>query len=145
MIVLDTNVVSEAMRSPSTGPVATWLESQPFGLLSTTSTTVAEILHGIRLLPAGKRRRGLEGQFQDFLNRGFRDRVLCFDAAAADAYSAFIVARQRRGRPVDRFDAMIAGVAVSRGADIATRNAADFRGCGARIVNPWAVQPESGA
>jgi predicted nucleic acid-binding protein len=125
--------------------VAIWIETQPLGLLNTTSITVAEILHGIRLLPVGKRRRSLEDQFRDFLSRGFRDRVLGFDASAADAYSAFFVARQRRGRPVDRFDAMIAGVAISRGADIATRNVGDFRGCGARLINPWTADSEGGA
>ena len=140
MIVLDTNVVSEVMRAPSAGPVAMWLDSQPSVLLWTTSISIAEILHGIRLLPTGRRRASLGEQFHAFLNRGFGNRILGFDEAAADAYADLIVARRRRGRPIDRFDAMIAGIAVSKRADIATRNIADFQGCGVRLIDPWISQ-----
>jgi predicted nucleic acid-binding protein len=32
---------------------------------------------------------------------------------------------------------MIAAIASSRGAAVATRNANDFRHCGVRVINPW--------
>ena len=34
-------------------------------------------------------------------------------------------------------DAQIAAIARSRGAALATRNVADFQGCGIAIVDPW--------
>jgi len=37
-----------------------------------------------------------------------------------------------------QFDAQIAAIASAHGAVLATRNAADFEGCGLTVVNPWA-------
>lgn len=53
MIVLDTNVISEAMK-PSTDPsVIDWLNRQPAETLFLTSVTLAELLFGISALPEG--------------------------------------------------------------------------------------------
>ena len=71
------------------------------------------------------------------MDRGFHDTVLTFDGAAADAYAKIMVARRRRGRPIAEFDAMIAGIAVVHGAQVATRDTEDFEGCGVEILNPW--------
>ncbi len=61
MIVLDTNVVSELMKSPRSEAVVAWLSTQrQVDDLSVTTITVAEVLYGIELLPNGKRRDGLE-------------------------------------------------------------------------------------
>ena len=45
--------------------------------------------------------------------------------------------RRAQGRPIAEFDAQIAAIARSRDATLATRNTADFEGCGVRLVNPW--------
>ena len=137
MIILDTNVVSEVMRSPSAGPVAMWMKQQPLNLVCTTAITVAEILHGIELLPAGKRRNDLTASFRDFIDRGFQHRILPFDAAAAAEYAAIKVYRRRLGRRIGDFDAQIAAIARSQRADIASRDASGFADCGIGIVDPW--------
>ncbi len=59
MIVLDTNVISELMKATPAESVMNWVAAQPVALLYTTSITQAEILHGIMLLPSGKRRLAL--------------------------------------------------------------------------------------
>lgn len=56
MILLDTDVLSELMRPAPAQRVLQWISSQPVASLYTTSVTKAEILHGILLLPAGRRR-----------------------------------------------------------------------------------------
>lgn len=137
MIVLDTNVVSEAMRADAARQVIDWLDSHPVQSLAVTSITFAEILFGIRRLPEGQRRNALQESFDTFMMRGLRDRILSFDSAAADAYAHIVVNRMRRGRRLEALDAMIAGIALSRGADIATRNTPDFDDCGFRVFNPW--------
>ena len=137
MIILDTNVVSEVMRSPSVGPVTTWMNGQPLNSLCTTAITVAEILHGIDLLPPGKRRNAVTESFRNFVDRGFRSRILPFDAAAAAEYAAIKVHRQRLGHRVGNFDALIAAIARSQHADIASRDASGFADCGIGVINPW--------
>ena len=45
--------------------------------------------------------------------------------------------RRNAGRPIAQADAQIAAIAHSRGAALATRNVADFEGCGVEVINPW--------
>ncbi len=137
MIILDTNIISEIMRPAAEERVMAWLRKQPLKLLATTAVTVAEIRYGLGRLPEGQRRRNLEERFRSFLTRGFYDRIMAFDAAAAEAYSLIVVARERAGRPIDAFDAMIAAIARMNGASVATRDVSGFEGCGVDIINPW--------
>lgn len=58
MIVLDTNVVSEAMKPEPHPAVRAWLNDQAAETLYLTSVTLAELLFGIGALPAGKRKEG---------------------------------------------------------------------------------------
>lgn len=82
MIVLDTNVVSEAMK-PQPHPAArAWLNDQAAETLYLSSVTLAELLFGIKALPAG-RRQDMLAQALDGLMGLFRDRVLPFDIDAA--------------------------------------------------------------
>lgn len=143
MIILDTNVVSELMRSPGAGPVAAWIDAQPIEALAITSITVAEILRGIHRLPEGRRQRSLADAFRAFLTLGFGGSVLPFDAEAAEAYAAIETKRARLGRPIAAFDAMIAGIAVAHGADIATRDLGGFAECGVTIIDPWVTSPRT--
>jgi predicted nucleic acid-binding protein len=105
--------------------------------LATTSVTLAELNYGLRRLPSGQRRDDLEGRLRTFLARGFGDRILPFDAVAADLYADIVTGRQKAGRPIDGFDAMIAAIARSHAATLATRNRADFQGCGVPLLDPW--------
>jgi toxin FitB len=137
MIVLDTNVVSELMRAEPDPTVADRLRALPQDALATTTITVGEILYGIRRLEAGRRRSELERRFQELMLLGFRRRLLQFDEAAAAAYAGLMADRSRIGRSIEVLDAMIAGIAVSRGAQVATRNVRHFVECGIQVIDPW--------
>ena len=137
MILLDTNVVSELMRPGPSAAVTQWIASQPASGLYTSCVTQAEILHGIQLLPAGRRRHALEAAAALMFDQDFQGRVLPFGVDAARAYARIAASRQRMGRPISQFDAQIAAIAFSAGADLATRNAADYDRCGVRVINPW--------
>jgi predicted nucleic acid-binding protein len=138
MIVLDTNVISELMRVAPDARVAACLRARPAEELVTTSISVAEILYGLRCLPMGRRRSDLEVSFGELMRRGLRERLLPFDEAAADVYSGIMAERRRAGRPTGSIDAMIAAIALSRGASVATRNIQHFSDCGIELVDPWA-------
>lgn len=139
MFILDTNVLSEALKAAPDGRVMAWVKDQPRTSLFTTTVTRGEILYGIRLLPDGKRCRALWDAALAIFNEDFAERVLGFDSDAADAYAQIGAARRATGRPITQLDAMIAGMARSRGAIVATRNAKDFEGCGIEIVDPWSA------
>ena len=138
MIVLDTNVVSELMRAAPDRAVMAWVSSQPPPLLYTTSITQAEILYGLQILPAGRRRTQLEGAVEEMFEEDFAGRVLPFEEAAARGYARIAAERRRLGRAdIQHFDAQIAAIAVSARAAIATGNVRDFDDCGLKIINPW--------
>jgi predicted nucleic acid-binding protein len=142
VIVLDTNVVSELMKPAPAGAVVAWIGAQPTQSLYTTSITQAEILHGVMLLPGGKRREALEAAAQVMFREDFGGRILAFGADAALPYAQIAVDRRAAGRPISQFDAQIAAIARSFGATLATRNVTDFDGCGIELINPWeADQP----
>lgn len=137
MIVLDTNVVSELMKAAPAPAVTSWIAEQAVESLYTTSITQAEILHGIMLLPPGKRRRALASAAVELFEVEFGGRVLAFGSDAAPVYAEIAVERKKVGRPISHFDAQIAAIAQSAGAALATRNVPDFEGCGVRLINPW--------
>lgn len=138
MIVLDTNVVSEAMKPDSSSAVMAWLNEQDLNTLYVSSVTLAEELFGINALPVGKRRNLLHAAFLRLL-AVFNERILPFDAEAARCYADLeLLARQRgRGFPVP--DGYIAAIAASRGFIVASRDTAPYEAAGVEVVNPWLV------
>jgi hypothetical protein len=137
MIILDTNVLSELMRPTPAPKVVDWIGAQAAAGLYTTSITQAEILHGLMLMPPGRRRNALEAAALSMFADDFGGRILGFGTDAAPPYARIASDRRRAGRPISHFDAQIAAIARSTGAALATRNRADFDGCGVTLVDPW--------
>lgn len=137
MIVLDTNVLSELMRPRPDDVVARWTARQPAVSLYVTTITQAEILHGIHLLPKGKRRTALESAAAAMFTEDLGGRILPFGSEATLPYAEIASARRRAGRPISHFDAQIAAIARAHGAAVATRNIDDFAGCGVDLIDPW--------
>jgi predicted nucleic acid-binding protein len=138
MIVLDTNVLSETLRPTPSARVLEWMRSEPASALFTTAITEAEMLYGIALLPEGRRRGSLEAVVELIFTEDLAGRVLPFDSAAAREFADIAAGRRRTGQPISDADARIAAIARSRGAALATRNIADFTGCGLSLIDPWA-------
>jgi predicted nucleic acid-binding protein len=137
VIILDTNVLSELMRSDPNPKVFTWLDAQPEHALCTTSVNKAEVLHGIALLPEGRRRSSLAIVAEQVFEEDLDGRVLPFDAAAADHFGDIIAFRRDKGRPIQHFDALIAAIARNTDAQLATRDVDGFADCDLTIINPW--------
>ena len=136
MIVLDTNVVSEAMKPEPDSAVRAWLNNQAAETLYLSSVTLAELLFGIRALPAGKRKDML-AQTLDGLMRLFRDRVLPLDIDAAQHYAELAVTAKIAGRGFPTPDGYIAAIAASRGFIVASRDTAPYEAASVMVINPW--------
>ena len=139
--LLDTNVLSELLRKAPDPAVLAWFAVQPAETLFVSAVTQAEMTLGARLLPAGKRRTALETTIQAMFDEDFVRRILPFDSASAPAYVDIVIGRRAAGRPISQFDAQIAAIARQSGSRLATRNLADFEGCGLALVNPWTERP----
>ena len=137
MIVLDTNVVSELMRSQPDPGVFAWVAAQARAALYTTSINRAEVFFGIRALPEGRRRAALMEAAAAMFDDDLAGRVLSFDVAASSRYAEIVVLRRQAGKRIEAFDALIAATAWVAGAAVATRDVDGFAGCGLDIINPW--------
>lgn len=138
MIILDTNVLSVLMRQRPEPSVLAWLDQQPRSSIWTTSVTVLEVRFGLQLMTPGKRRTLLMQAFDAVLEL-MGHRTAAFDVPAANAAADLMAARQRRGRPGDLRDTMIAGIVLARHATLATRNTAHFQDLSLPVINPWVV------
>jgi toxin FitB len=140
VIILDTKVVFELMRPEPAPQVASWVRDRDRRELRTTAITLAEVRYGIARLPDGRRKQVLLAAADDIFST-FEDQVLPVDAAAAEHYAAIASRRERAGKPIAGFDALIAAVCRSRGAALATRNVSDFDGAGVEVIDPWLQSP----
>ena len=141
--LIDTNVVSEMMRSRPELRVATFLDSIADEGIGLASISVWEVLDGIGRLEPGRRRRDLADRFQDLLDELFEDRIVEWSMADAQACARIMEDKRRRGEPLDDHlpDAFLAAAAATRGLTVVTRNAGEFRNTGVETVDPWAVEP----
>lgn len=139
MILLDTNVISEAMKPALDDTVRAWLDEQAAETLYLSSVTIAELLYGIGALPAGKR-KGRLTEALDGVMELFADRILPFDVAAARHYADLAVKACAAGKGFPTPDGYIAAIAASRGLAVATRDTSAFDAAGVAVLNPWNVE-----
>ncbi|MBV8056503.1 MAG: type II toxin-antitoxin system VapC family toxin [Deltaproteobacteria bacterium] len=137
MIILDTNVLSEILRTTPADSVGRWMQAQSSTSLFTTTICEAEIFYGLALMPVGRRRTRLEQAVAAIFEEDFAERILPFDSIAARVFAAIAARRRGLGRPISQFDAQIAAITHSHGATLATRNIADFVDCEIRVISPW--------
>ena len=132
--LLDTNVVSEVVKSDPEPRVVSFLLDESDLRLSTI--VLHELTFGLGLLPDGRRRDLLGHALSSFIAR-YGDMVLPVDRPAADYAASLRVRAHRAGRVLTLADALIAGTAVANNLAIATRNVDDFQGLDVPVFNPW--------
>ena len=137
MILLDTNVVSEPLRPAPDPRVIEWIDAQPLETLFLSAITVAELRAGVALLPAGKRRSGLQQNLEKRLLPLFAGRVRPFDLACTPAYAELMAKARAAGLAVATTDGYIAAIAAANGFAAATRDTGAFKAAGAAVINPW--------
>ena len=137
MIVLDTNVISEALRPGCNLAVRSWLNARAETELFTTSITFAKLLSGVAIMTPGHRKQELSRALDEFVAPLFSGRCLAFDVAAAKQYAEILASMRERGRAIGPLDCQIAAIAAASRKKIATRDARPFAEAGLEVINPW--------
>jgi predicted nucleic acid-binding protein len=137
MLILDTNVLSELMRTEPDADVLNWARTQSREEVYTTAINEAEMLYGLEILPRGRRRDALMAAMQATFYRDMAGRVLAIDSDAAPIYAGIAASRRKLGKPISYSDAQIAAIVQVHSATLATRNVDDFKSVGIRVINPW--------
>lgn len=140
MILLDTNVVSEAMKPEPDDAVRVWLDDQAAETLYLSSVTVAELMFGIGALPGGRRKDRLAEALEGVMEL-FADRILPFDTVAARRYADLAVKARSAGKGFPTPDGYIAAIAAAWNLVVATRDTSAFDAAGLDVIDPWAAKP----
>ncbi|MCH4540508.1 type II toxin-antitoxin system VapC family toxin [Ochrobactrum sp. A-1] len=134
--LLDTNIISNAIKPSPSESLLAWMADQNDEDLYIASLTVAEIRRGILEKPAGKRRNDLEDWFggPEGPQALFAGRVLTFDEPAALIWARLMADGKASGRTRSALDTIIVAIAEANGCVVVTNNETDF--AGVEIVNP---------
>lgn len=135
--LLDTNVVSE-LRKVQLGTadpnVAAWAARLDATDLFLSVITVMELEVGVSLLERRDTAQGarLRLWLEQQVLPEFCGRILAIDEVVARRCARLHVP-DKRNEP----DALIAATALVHGMTVVTRNVADFKATGVRLLNPW--------
>jgi predicted nucleic acid-binding protein len=137
MFVLDTCLVSEFTKKTPDPGVLEWIRQQAESDLFITTVTLGEVVKGIERLPQGKKRSELEHWYANDLLVRFHGRIQSIDEAAGYEWGRLCARLELAGTPMPAVDSQIAAICILHGADLVTRNEADFVNSGVKVVNPW--------
>lgn len=137
MILLDTNVVSEPLRTAGNATVLAWIDAQIIETLYLSTISLAELRYGVATLPKGKRRDMLHKGLEQRVLPLFAGRILSFDAPASEAYAALRARAKAEGKAIAPADGYVAAIAATHDLIVATRDVAPFLAAGLKVINPW--------
>ena len=135
--LLDTNCISEVVRSRPEPRVLAWMEAADESLLYLSVLTMGEIRKGVAGLPQSKRRTHLETWLELELQARFSGRILPVDTAIADRWGLLSAEAKRSGVPLSAIDGLLAATAIHHNLTLVSRNVSDFANTHAPILNPW--------
>ena len=135
--LLDTNVVSEWVKSRPNRSVVAWLTAVDEDQVFISVVTLAELRYGIERMAPSRRRNRLAQWLRDDLPLRFDGRVLSIDPLVAEAWGKVVARSEAAGRPIGAMDAFIAATAEVHGLTLVTRNVPDFEASIKAIINPW--------
>jgi predicted nucleic acid-binding protein len=135
--LLDTNCISELIRSKPEPRVMDWMRAADESLLYLSVLTLGEIRKGAATLAQSKRRTYLESWLELDLQVRFSGRILAIDPAVADRWGWLSAEAQRKGRSLAAIDGLLAATALHHNLTIVSRNVSDFTNTQVPVLNPW--------
>lgn len=135
--LLDTIVVSEAVRKTPDINVSRWLQSVRDDLLYLSVITIGEIRRGIALQTSTARQAHLQAWLDVDIRRQFRGRILNIDEEIAERCGVLTAVARLRGSPLPQADALLAATALHHKLTLVTRNTRYFVTDGVSVLNPW--------
>ncbi len=135
--LLDTNVISELIKSEPNANVLSWIDDTDETILFLSVLTLGEVRNGIERLNPGKRRGQLESWLTVDLRLRFHDRILTVTEPIAERWGTLSATAAKRGKPLPVIDGLLAATAFHHDLMLVTRNDTDVSGTGVLTFNPW--------
>jgi predicted nucleic acid-binding protein len=135
--LLDTNVVSEWVKTPPDANVVRWFAATDEQSMWMSVMTFAEIRFGVARLVGGIRQDSLLAWLQNDLPTRFDGRIISVGLAVADAWGVIMAKSWALGTPLAVMDAFLAATAEAHDMTLVTRNTRHFENLGIPLLNPW--------
>jgi len=113
-VLLDTHVLAELVKPGANPAVGAALDAIPSANVFLSVLTVGEIVKGIALMAAGRKKKRLERWLAGFEN-DYADRILPIDAEAARTWGELTASSLKKGVVVPPTDGLIAATALRHG------------------------------
>lgn len=136
MYLLDTCIVSETRAKKPNAKVINWLSEQDPNTLFISAITIGEIKNGICALGETKKAKELN-EWLEALERDFASRILSVNVTVVECWGETMSAAARQGTPRPPIDALIAATAKVDNLVLVTRNTADMKYTGVKLLDPF--------
>lgn len=137
MYLLDTNVVSEAVKPQPDAKVLHWLQTNSPSHFYISALSIGELEQGIVRSPNPKRAKELRSWLENELKPGFRNRILGLDEAVMTTWGRITGEALNKGRPASLLDSLLAATAITHQFTLVTRNVRDVSMFNVVTFNPW--------
>ena len=131
--LIETNVVSEAIKPVPDERVTAWMASTTPGECCLSVLTIAELTRGIVLVErrGGTTKAANLRAWLGQVEQAYAGRILDVNPAVARAWADC-------PSTVAPFDSLLAATARAHGLTVVTRNTRDFEGAGVPVLDPFA-------
>lgn len=135
--LLDTNIISELVKSKPEANVTAWIEDTDESLLYLSVLTFGVIRRGIAALPQSRRRATLEAWLNKDLRTRFDGRILKIDLEVADRWGQLTAAARKSGIVLPVIDGLLAATSLKHNLTLVTRDTGQIPSMGVAVFNPW--------
>jgi toxin FitB len=135
--LLDTNIISELIKSRPDPKVISWLQRTDENLFYLSVLTLGEIRKGVSALPNANRRVSIEAWLEKDLRNRFEGRILPISEGIADRWGAIAGLAHAKKILIPVIDGLLAATAIHHNLTLVTRNTKDVAATGVDVFNPW--------
>ncbi|MFN0118647.1 MAG: type II toxin-antitoxin system VapC family toxin [Elusimicrobiota bacterium] len=135
--LIDTNVISELIKSTPKDSVIDWIKKTPEELLYLSVLTIGEIRKGASRIPSSRRRVEIESWIETDLIYRFEKRVLPITYDIVDRWGQLDAFMESKGSLVCVIDGLLVATAFHHHLTLVTRNTKDIEKTGIEFFDPW--------
>ena len=135
--LLDTCLISELSKSKPDKKVVDWVLSKNETGFYISVLTFGELHKGVEKLPESKKKKELRNWIESALKNRFQNRIIGIDMSVSILWGKIQSFTERKGKPMQAIDSLIAATGIAYNLTVVTRNVSDMEQSGVKLLNPW--------
>ena len=135
--LLDTCLISELAKAKPNGRVVDWVLGENETSFYISVLTFGELHKGVEKLPESKKKKELRNWIESALKNRFQNRIIGIDMSVSILWGKIQSFTERKGKPMQAIDSLIAATGIAYNLTVVTRNVSDMEQSGVKLLNPW--------